>query len=141
MRPVIKGKSGFAIAEALVALVVGLLSFWAFMQVFDNSYRHSAESRNHALATVVAQNLLAEVSSHPYGAPAPASWDPAVEEKPVRIWVQNRPVDTRFKKTFAYHNQSFIGNSTADSDVVTIVVSWTEVGQLNHITVRMPVWR
>lgn len=132
---------GFAIAEALVALVVGLLSFYVFMQVFEASYRHSAESRNHALATVVAQNLLAEVASHPYGARPPASWDPAVEEKPVRIWIQNRPVDTRFKKTFSYHNQSFVGNSTENSDVVTLVISWTEVGMVNNITVKYPVWR
>ncbi len=133
---------GFAIMEALIALLVGAMSFFVFMQVFAASYRHSADSRNHTVATVLAQNLLAEVAAHPFGAAPPASWDSAVEEQPVRIWVQNRPVVTRFKKVFSYHNQSFVGNSTADSDVVTIRISWSEVNQTNNnLTVSVPVWR
>ena len=139
---------GIAVVEALIAALVGLMSFYVFMQVFESTYRHSQETRNRTVATILAQSLLEEVEAHPWGRPAPQSWDKSVEELPTAIWVAGRPVEMRFRKSFDCANGSFIGKPGVNEvkDLVTISITWSEVNvgspnqQNNELKVQVPVW-
>ena len=144
-------RAAFAMAELVIATFVAALAFGTFVSVFRNSHQQASQTRNRAVAVILARSLLDEIEAHPYGAPQPVAWIDSVE-KPVKIVVQGKPVDMTFHKLIRFLNGSFVTRSSqVDSDVVTITISWhedmgkaqieTADGDNKSLVVKIPVWR
>lgn len=147
-------RRGIGVIEVLIAMVVLTVSFAAFLTALRRSYQYAEQSRNRAIATILARSLLDETRDHVFGTRAPLSWTTALET-PATIVVDGKPVNAQFHKDITYLNQSFV-NSTVqqDSDVVTVRITWSEeVGDARkdkgtksnfdnkEIVVSVPVWR
>lgn len=146
-------RRGYSMVELLVAVLVASMVFITFLTVFSSSYRQASQTRNRAIAILLARSLLDEVENHPYGAHPPARWLTS-EERPVQMWIQGRPATALFHKKFTYRNGSFVTPSrTNDTDTVRIAISWNEsvgdrrpittgvAGDNREIEVTIPVWR
>lgn len=141
-------KRGFTLVEVMIALALVVFGFFTFFSVFSSSSHHATQSRNRAVASMLAQNYLEEIEAHPYGAPAPKSWTEETDV-PVKLWIQGRQQHHIFHKEFSYLNSSFIGSSNEQQDVVTVTIRWSEgVGddevagdQEKELSVQVPVWR
>ena len=144
-------RRGLSIIELVLTLALVVMAFIAFMTIFSNSSRHSVQSRNRTVAIMVANNLMDEIEAHKYGDKAPQAWT-RVLEQPVKVWVESRSQQMDFHKRLQFLNGSFVGNATADQDLVNITISWREghgVRQTGGVdpeddkvlTVSVPVWR
>lgn len=141
---------GFTLIEVTIALGLMVFAFLVFFSVFSTGSHHATQTRNRAVATVLAQSYLEEFKAHTYGDPAPKHWEEA-EDKPIRLVVRAREQEFKFHKTITYQNESFIGNSNENSDLVKIVITWreqrgtkqTEAGTDDNkqLEVEVPVWR
>ena len=135
---------GLGVIELLFALGLIVTAVFTLLSVFSSSSRHAVISRNRTVAILVCQNMLDEFKAHPFGRRPPNNWDNELET-PVTVYVEGRPQEMEFHKTLSYANGSFVGNSTADSDEVTVKVEWNEgVGENNghkEMSVKVPVWR
>ncbi len=137
-------RRGLAVTELLIAAVVLGMVFIVFLKVFDSSYAQSQQSRNRMVAAILAQSLLDEIEAHPYGAKPTANWGADVVETPVDVWIEARKVDMLFRKTFTFLNGSFVGNTTGDSDVVNVTITWEEAAGHDgpkSLSAVVPVWR
>lgn len=145
---------GFSLVEIMIALLLVAFGFFTFFSVFSTSSQHSIQTRNRAVANLLAQSYLEEFKAHSYGAPAPPSWSEA-EDKPLRLIVRGRETQFKFHKAITYKNGSFVGTSDENNDVVKIVITWRELagdrqaggsaaggGDDNKmLEVEVPVWR
>lgn len=144
--------AGMGFVELLIAIAIAGLALLVFLSVFGNSARHATQTRNGNAATYLAHSLMDEIEAHPYGDPAPRSWDAGVVT-PCEIWVNGRPVQMRFHQRLAFENGSFVGLTNGTSDLVTITLTWKEnagddqttdeslPGANKELVVRVPVWR
>ena len=144
-------KSGFSLAECIIALLVAALALVTFLSVFSSGSRHAVQSRNRTVAILMAETLFDEIEAHPYGEPAPTWWTSQSDE-PVEVIVNGRPQQMLFHKRIDYANGSFIGNTNGNEDLLTITISWREnvgdrqsgvvVPQDNKVlSLEVPVWR
>lgn len=137
-------RRGLGIIELVFALALVCITVLTLISVFSKSSRHAVMSRNRTVAILLAHTLLDEVKAHPYGSPPPRRWlEP--KETPVTVYVEGRPQQMDFEKTFEYSNGSFVGQGAGDSDEVSIVIRWSEgvgknMGQ-KDLSVKVPVWR
>jgi prepilin-type N-terminal cleavage/methylation domain-containing protein len=141
-------KRGFSIIEILIALAVCSIALVAFLTVFTKNSDHALGSRNRTVAILLAQSLMDDIETHTYGAAEPRRWSQS-DEEPVSVWVSGRKQQMLFHKTVAYENGSFVGQSSGNSDLVTINITWREgfgddqvSGNDNkELELRVPVWR
>lgn len=141
-------RRAFTLVEVMIALALVIFGFFTFFSVFSSSAHHATQSRNRAVATMLAQNYLEEIEAHPYGADPPQSWTEKTDV-PVKLWIQGRQQHHIFEKEFKFDTQGFIGKSNEQQDVVTVIIRWKEgVGddevagdQEKEISVQVPVWR
>lgn len=139
--------------ESVLAIAILFMAFLVFMSVFSSSSRTQIQSRNRTAAILLANTLMDELEAHPYGAPAPKSWDTASIDQPVHVWVEGRSVQMDFHKKIEFENKSFIDkNVNEEQDVATITISWRDASGAPQagvvdpndnkvLTVRYPVWR
>ena len=140
----------FTLVEITVAMGLMLFGFFVFFSVFSTGSHHATQTRNRAVANVLAQTYLEEFKAHTYGDPAPENWTKE-EDNPIRLVVKGREQQFKFHKTITYHNGSFIGQSNENTDVVKMVITWrelmgnkqTEAGKDDNkkLEVEVPVWR
>jgi Tfp pilus assembly protein PilV len=134
-------RRGFSFIELLLAAFIAVMAIYAFMTVFSNSSKHALQTRNRTTAILHAQSLMDEIEVHPYGSPAPKSWQTGVQ-KPVTLVVHGRPQEMSFNQQLSFENGSFVGQSANASDLVTIRITWKEsAGGNKELVVRVPVWR
>jgi prepilin-type N-terminal cleavage/methylation domain-containing protein len=142
-------RRGFTIIEIIVALGLMLVGFFTFFSVFSTGSHHAIQTRNRAVANLMAQSYLEEFKAHTYGDPAPLLWSEE-EDKPLRLVVRGREIQFKFHKEITFQNRSFVGESNENHDVVKIVITWRElVGDsqtegLNDnkkLEAEVPVWR
>lgn len=141
---------GFSLVEIMIAMVLMVFGFFTFFSVFSTGSHHAKQTRNRAVANVLAQSYLEEFEAHTYGASAPKNWEQS-EDRPIRLIVRGRMQDFKFHKTITYKNGSFVGKSNENSDVVKMVITWreqpgdrqTEAGNDDNkqLEVEVPVWR
>ncbi|CAN0212954.1 unnamed protein product, partial [Phaeothamnion confervicola] len=86
---------GFGLVEVLLAVVVLTASFAAFLTALRRSYQYAEQSRNRAIATIMARSLLDETRDHVFGTKAPVSWT-TPGETPAQIVVDGKPVNAQF---------------------------------------------
>ena len=144
-----KKNKGFSLIEIMIALAVSTVALVAFLTVFTKNNSHAVGSRNRTVAILMAQSLMDDMETHTYGQPAPRWWEEE-NEAPVTVWVGGREQKMDFQKTITYENGSFIGDSSGNSDLVTITIHWREdfgndqaaASSANkELLVRVPVWR
>ena len=142
-------KRGFSLVEIIVALGLVMFGFFTFFSVFSTGSHHAIQTRNRAVANLMAQSYLEEFKAHTYGDPAPEVWSEE-EESPIRLVVRGREVQFKFHKEITYQNGSFVGESDENSDVVRITITWREgVGDSQtegsddnkKLQAEIPVWR
>ena len=142
-------RRGFSIVEIIVALGLVLFGFFTFFSVFSTGSHHAIQTRNRAVANLMAQSYLEEFKAHTYGDPAPSIWSKE-EEKPLRLVVRGREVQFKFHKEITYQNGSFVGKSNENTDRVKIRITWREaVGDSQtggaddnkKLEAEIPVWR
>lgn len=156
-------RRGFTLMEVLMAAGLLLFATWAFLDIYTTTTHFDVHSQNRGLATMIGQSVMEEIEAHPFGAPAPADWALAGNvgawaEHRVPLWVEGRPVETLYHLQWNLQDGSFVGTgSGAESDVVTVVISWREnqganpdygefsdrfaPGDTRHLVVQVPVWR
>ena len=127
-----------------------VLGFLTFFSVFSTGSHHATQTRNRAVANVLAQSYLEEFKAHTYGDPAPQKWEQE-EDKPLRLVIGGKEQHFKFHKTITYKNGSFVGKGNENSDIVTLVITWHEVfgskqteggnGDNKQLEVEVPVWR
>lgn len=139
---------GFSITELILAFAVGIGALLVFLSVFSSSGRHALQTRNRAVAILLAESLMDEIEAHPYGEPEPRYWTEQVDQ-PVTVRVDGLPQEMIFHKTLSYDNGSFVGQAAGTNDVVTVTITWKEgVGDdqtttpdNKELVVQVPVWR
>lgn len=142
-------RRGFSLMEILIALGVAGLALAVMLTTLSTSNQHALGSRNRSVAILMAQSLMDDIETHKFGDPKPQWWDEA-EEEPVDVWIAGRQQKMVFQKTVTCEG-SFVGNGTANKDLVTITITWREnfgatqtgAGETNNkeLEVRVPVWR
>ncbi|MCA9781864.1 MAG: hypothetical protein KC800_34335 [Candidatus Eremiobacteraeota bacterium] len=120
-------RSGMTMTEVVVAMGVLATVIIAYLSVSRTASSSASQSRNYALATIVAQNVIAEISAHQYGEPRPDAW---LDISPFLV-VEGRESQVKFKlaiepDTESGGNGSFFGASAANVDVLNVRVSWRE---------------
>ena len=142
-------RRGFSLVEIIVALGLVMFGFFTFFSVFSTGSHHAIQTRNRAVANLMAQSYLEEFKAHSYGDPAPAAWSEE-EDRPLRLVVRGREVQFKFHKEITYQNGSFVGESDENNDVVRITITWREgVGDSQtegaddnkKLQAEVPVWR
>lgn len=141
---------GFSLIEIMIAMALMMFGFFTFFSVFSSGSHHAKQTRNRAVAMVLAESYMDEFKAHTYGDPAPKLWDEP-EDKPIRLVVGGREQQFKYHKTIQYKNGSFVGKSKEDFDLVTMVISWREnVGDREtpsgqddnkQLKIEVPVWR
>lgn len=153
MEPLVRLR-GFSIIEIIVALGLVIFGFFTFFSVFSTGSHHAVQTRNRAVANLLASSYLEEFKAHTYGDPAPQSWT-APEDRPLRLIVGGRETQFKFTKAITFENGSFVGQSDENQDKVKIVITWRENagdaqttesatggGDDNKkLEVEIPVWR
>lgn len=148
-------RSGFSLVEAFVAMALVALGLLMLLTVFLMALRHATETRDHALALVLAENLRERIEDHPFGLERPAHWgsesDPREQE--YVVVVEGRQVVTRFSWSIDAApaekggNGSFFGKDDEIYDVLAIRVSWTDgtgpasEGQSHSLVRYATVWQ
>lgn len=145
-------RRGLTIIEVLITLAVLTVGILIIVSSYSMNLRQSTQSRERLLADLVMENLVEEVLSHPYGAPAPKSWNQG--ERSFEFIVEGRSQESKFVKSVvtnsATGNGSFLGQSQdarLGTDVVTLKVTWTEAtgvgnaGEDKSLTVDLGVRR
>lgn len=149
-----KNRRAFSLAEIIMALFLLIFGVVTFLSVFTSSAHQATQSRNRTVATIHAENLLEEIEAHPYGEPAPQSWNEETVS-PVELWLNGRPQVIKVSQKVEFENGSFIGDANGDFDLVTVTLTWKETmgdtdnpdpvagaGQDNKsLKVQVPVWR
>jgi hypothetical protein len=119
---------GFTIIEVVVTCAVLVVGLMVMASTFTMNFRHATQSRDDLLAHLVMENLVEEVLAQPYGAPAPASWTAGKVVFP--IVVEGRRQVTEFTRNVKVDpklgNGSFFGGGSANTDVLSLEVTWTE---------------
>ena len=147
-------RRGFSLVEIIIALALLVFGIMTFLSVFSSSARQATQSRNRTVATIHAENLLEEVQAHPYGEPAPKTWDEETVQ-PIELWLSGREQRVVIAQKFEFENGSFVGTANGDQDLVTITLSWKERGgnkdnpdpvagqteDNKSLKVQVPVWR
>lgn len=127
-------RGGFSLIEAFVAMALVALGLLMLLTVFLMALRHATETRDHALALVLAENLRERIEDHPYGLERPATWgsEASPTEQEYVVVVEGRQVVTRFAWSIDTAppdqggNGSFFGKDDEIYDVLRIRVSWTD---------------
>lgn len=141
--------TGFSIVEIIIALGLVLFGFFTFFSVFSTGSHHAIQTRNRAVANLLAQSYLEEFKAHTYGDSAPEHWGQE-EDKPLRLVVRGREIQFKFHKEITYQNGSFVGQSDENTDRVKILITWREAvgdsqteGADNNkkLEAEVPVWR
>lgn len=124
-------KRGFTIIEVIVTIAVLLTGILVIVSSFSMNLRQSSQTRERLLADVVMESLIEEVLAHPYGDPAPPTWNS--NEMEFEYIIEGRAQQTKFVRTVALKqgtsNGSFFGQGADDKqnlDQVTLKVTWTE---------------
>lgn len=147
-------RRGFSVVEVMIAALLIVFGFFTFFSVFSTGSHHATQTRNRAVANLMAQSIMEEFKAHNYGDPAPASWSEE-EERPFRMVIGDREAVFKFHKSITFANGSFVGNSNDNQDLATIVITWKELrgadqtdgaptGQPEdnkELSVQVPLWR
>lgn len=142
---------GFTVVELLIAAALIMFGFFTFFSVFSTSSHHATQTRNRAVANLLAQSYLEEFKAHNYGDPAPTSWS-TQEDRPFRMVINGREAQFKFHKSITFANQSFIGKGKNENqDLAKIVITWKEIHGTDQTTggtqdnkqleVEVPLWR
>ncbi len=144
----------FTLVEIIIAFALLIFGIVTFLSVFTSSAHLATQSRNRTVATIQAENILEEIEAHPYGSPAPQSWDEETV-RPVELWLGGRESVIEISQKVEYENGSFVGNANGDFDLVTVTLTWKEtMGDTDNpdpvagatqdnksLKVQVPVWR
>lgn len=147
-------RNGFTVVEILIAAALVMFGFFTFFSVFSTSSAHATQTRNRAVANLLAQSYMEEFKAHNYGDPAPVSWT-TEEDRPFRMVINGRETAFKFHKSITFSNGSFIGKSPKNQDLAKIVITWKELhgsdqtqgaptGQPEdnkQLEVEVPLWR
>lgn len=142
-------RRAFSLVEIIVALGLVVFGFFTFFSVFSTGSHHAIQTRNRAVANLMAQSYLEEFKAHTYGDPAPEAWG-VDEDRPLRLVVRGREVEFKFHKEITFKNGSFVGESDENNDVARITITWREgVGDSQtggaddnkKLQAEVPVWR
>lgn len=143
-------RSAFSVIEVVIALGLIVFGFFTFFSVFSTGSHHATQTRNRAVANLIAQSYLEEFKAHTYGDPAPEHWSES-DEQPLRLVVRGREQNLDFSKTITFANGSFVGESEENQDLVKIVITWKEVygakqtesgtNDNKMLEAEVPVWR
>ncbi len=157
---------GLGMVEVIIAAALLLYASFAFLSIYSTTTRYEIHSENRVLASLIGDSILEEIHAHPYGAPPPSAWKLPLGKLTgswytvsPEVWIEGRKIGSDFHIQWLLKNGSFIGRSSADSDLVTVVISWREPGGTNdnkgqaelagkfyqddnrHLIVQIPVWR
>ena len=118
---------GFTMIEVVVAIMVLATVVIAYLSVARSASRSASQSRNYALASIVAQNAIAEISAHEYGKPRPDAW---LDINPFLV-VEGRESRVKFELSVEPDpelggNGSFFGETADNVDVLEVKVIWRE---------------
>lgn len=141
---------GVSLIEAILACLVVVMGFLAFLSAYSNSLRHSVQSRNHQMALLLAENLLEEIQDHFYGQPRPDRWEDGVWSP--LIITAGDPVQTDLHYKVETDpddgNGSFFKADLDDRfDVLRLTVTWHEGTDASsapvkkEIVIARTVWR
>jgi len=140
----------FSVIEIVIALGLVVVGFFTFFSVFSTGSHHAKQTRNRAVANLLAQSYLEEFKAHTYGDPEPKHWAQE-EDNPIRLVVGGREQQFKFHKTLTYQNGSFVGKSQENTDLIKLVISWRELPgdrqtedaaeDNKQLEVEVPVWR
>jgi Tfp pilus assembly protein PilX len=141
---------GFSLIEVILACLVIVMGFLAFLSSYSTSLRHSVQSRDHQMALILAENLLEEVQDHFYGQPRPARWQNGTWS-PLIITASD-PVKTDLHYDVETDpedgNGSFFEASLENRyDVLRITVKWQEgtdsssASVQKEVVIKRTVWR
>jgi len=143
-------RSAFSVIEVVIALGLIVFGFFTFFSVFSTGSHHATQTRNRAVANLIAQSYLEEFTAHTYGDPAPEHWSES-DERPLKLVVRGREQNLDFSKTITFANGSFVGESEENQDLVKIVITWKEVYGAKQtesgtddnkmLEAEVPVWR
>lgn len=114
--------------ELVLALCVVVIAFFVVYSIMSYSSRHAVQSRNHTIGMLVAESMIEEVRSHDFGSPPPSSWplaNPVDDDFPTVV--EGATQQMHFHKKMDLANGSFVGQTDADSDTVTLTVTWDEL--------------
>jgi hypothetical protein len=151
-------KRGFSLLEAMIAIFVVTAGMMVLASVFGIGLRHATQTRDRALAIVLAENLIEHVRSQPYGvSERPVEWG---RDKPnewsvheMMVIVEGRKVETKFEHCIEVAekerggNGSFFGEGEDFTDVLKIQVRWREgtgvgsKGEDKLLIIYTTVWR
>ena len=120
-------RRGLSLVEAVVAVMVLATGGLAYLSVARTSTRAASQSRNYAMASLVAQNVIEEIGAHIYGQPRPNDW---LEFSPLVI-IEGRESRLKFEVSVesdpeAGGNGSFFGDARGDVDILLVKVAWVE---------------
>lgn len=144
----------FSLAEVIVACGVMVFGVFVFFSVFSTSSHHATQTQNRTIAHLMAESYMEEFKAHPYGEQIPKHWEEK-EENPVTMVIKERPKTLTFHKSIEFKNGSFVGKSSENTDLVTLIITWEEnVGNKEivgnptgfptdnkWVRVQVPVWR
>ena len=140
----------FSVVEIVISMAIIVFGFLTFFSVFSTGSHHAKQTRNRAVANLLATSYLEEFKAHPFGEDAPKHWEEE-EDRPIRLVVGGREQQFKFKKVITYQNGSFVWQSNNNSDVVKLVISWRELpgdkqteaasDENKQLEVEVPVWR
>jgi hypothetical protein len=143
-------RRAFLIIEALLAAIIILMGFLAFLSMYSGSLKHSVQSRDHIMALIQLENLLEEVEDHFYGQPRPEHWKSGTWSP--LIVTAGDFVETEFDYRVEVDpekgNGSFFDATKTDRyDVLKVTVHWYEgTGASSErvekeVVLSRPVWR
>ena len=120
-------RRGISLTEVVVAIMVLATVVIAYFSVAGTATRSASQSRNYALATIVAQNAIEEISAHTYGQARPEAW----ESLSPFMLVEGRESQVKFDLSVEPipadgGNGSFFGEARGNVDVLEVTVSWRE---------------
>lgn len=141
----------------MIALLLVVFGFFTFFSVFSTGSHHATQTKNRAIANLLAQSYLEEFKAHTYGDPAPKVWEQE-EDNPLKLVISDREQQFKFHKIITYENGSFVDSSKTDNtDRIKLVITWREAmgdrqaedadqvasrpDDNKKLEVEVPVWR
>lgn len=132
-------QSGFTIIEVLAAIAVLTVGILVIVSSFSVNLKQSSQTREELLAAVVMESLVEEVLDHNYGAAPPPNWrngtvtlNEVVEGMTVQTEFVQSVTQSKANGNGSFFNQNQQKDLSANSDTVTLSVSWVQPTDLGN---------
>jgi prepilin-type N-terminal cleavage/methylation domain-containing protein len=116
-------RRGFTLIECIVATFILAIGFVAVASLYPMAYRGATVSANHVAAMEIASGLLAHIRSSPYGNPVGS---PFIDPESLTVVIEDAPTVVTFKKSITFARGGTHADLSANADVATVTVTWTE---------------